>query len=72
MAGVTARTAYEWLPVIGIVSFWDTEADREASDSAVRKTREEAVELVGGDLVGLGITIQHAELRFHGVGGPAA
>lgn len=36
--------------VFGILSLWDTEADREASDSALRKHREEAVKLVGGDL----------------------
>ncbi len=36
--------------VFGVLSLWDTEADREASDSALGKSREEAVKLVGGNL----------------------
>ena len=36
--------------VLGILSLWDTEADSEASDSALGKAREEAAQLVGGDL----------------------
>ena len=33
-----------------ILSLWDTEADRSASDSALGKAREEALKLVGGAL----------------------
>jgi hypothetical protein len=33
-----------------ILSLWDTEADRSASDSALGKAREEALKLVGGGL----------------------
>jgi hypothetical protein len=36
--------------VMSILSLWDTEADRAASDSALGKAREEAVKLVGGTL----------------------
>jgi len=36
--------------VLTILSLWDTEADRAASDSALGKAREEALELVGGSL----------------------
>ena len=36
--------------VFGILSLWQTEADRAASDSALGKAREEAVKVVGGSL----------------------
>jgi heme-degrading monooxygenase HmoA len=36
--------------VFGILSLWDTESDRSASDSALGKAREEALKIVGGDL----------------------
>ena len=36
--------------VLTILSLWDTEADRAASDSALGKAREEALKLVGGSL----------------------
>ena len=36
--------------VLGIVTRWDTEADREASDSALAKTREDGHRLIGGTL----------------------
>jgi heme-degrading monooxygenase HmoA len=47
--GVTAsadRSGQE----LGILSLWDTESDRAASDSALGKARQEAVGIVGGDL----------------------
>ena len=47
--GVTA-SASRSERVIGILSLWDTEADRDASDSALGKARQEAAKLVGGDL----------------------
>jgi hypothetical protein len=47
--GVTASAARSE-GVLGILSLWDTETDREASDSALGNAREKAVELVGGDL----------------------
>ncbi len=34
--------------VFGVLSMWDTEADREASESALAKAREEASKIVGG------------------------
>ena len=36
--------------VLGILSLWETEADRDASESPMGKAREEAQRLVGGDL----------------------
>ncbi len=36
--------------VLGILSLWETESDRAASDSALGKARQEAVKVVGGDL----------------------
>lgn len=36
--------------VFSILSLWDTEADRSASNSALGKAREEALEVVGGAL----------------------
>lgn len=36
--------------VFGILSLWDTEADRTASDSALGKARQEALTIVGGTL----------------------
>lgn len=36
--------------IFGILSVWDTESDRSASDSALGKAREEALKIVGGEL----------------------
>ena len=36
--------------VLGILSLWDSESDRAASESALGKAREEATKIVGGDL----------------------
>jgi heme-degrading monooxygenase HmoA len=36
--------------VLGILSLWETEADRAASNSALGKAREEALDIVGGEL----------------------
>src|SRR4051794_31415469 len=36
--------------VLGIVSRWETQADREASDSALAKTREDGLAVIGGTL----------------------
>lgn len=36
--------------VLGIVSRWETEADRDASDSALAKTREDGHAIIGGTL----------------------
>jgi hypothetical protein len=52
--------------VLGILSLWDTEADSEASDSALGKAREEAAQLVGGDL-----TVEAFEQVVAQVNGPA-
>ena len=36
--------------VLGIVSRWETEADREASDSALAKTRVDGLQIIGGTM----------------------
>lgn len=36
--------------VLGILSLWETEADRDASESALGKARQDALKIVGGDL----------------------
>ena len=36
--------------VLGVLSLWETEADRDASDAAMVKAREEALRVVGGEL----------------------
>jgi heme-degrading monooxygenase HmoA len=47
--GVTA-SADRAGAVFGILSLWESESDRAASDSALGKARAEAVKIVGGDL----------------------
>jgi hypothetical protein len=44
--------------VLGILSLWDTEADREASNSALGKARDEALKRIGGQ-----VTIENFEQR---------
>jgi len=36
--------------VFGVLTLWETEADRDASESAMLKVREEATEIIGGQL----------------------
>jgi heme-degrading monooxygenase HmoA len=36
--------------VLGVLSLWETEADRGASDSALAKAREEGLDIVGGEM----------------------
>jgi heme-degrading monooxygenase HmoA len=36
--------------VLGILSLWETQSDREASDSALAKARQESIDIVGGEL----------------------
>jgi heme-degrading monooxygenase HmoA len=36
--------------VVGVLSLWETEGDREASDSAAGKARQEGLDLIGGEL----------------------
>jgi heme-degrading monooxygenase HmoA len=36
--------------VLGVLSLWETEADREASDSALGKSREEGQRIIGGQV----------------------
>jgi heme-degrading monooxygenase HmoA len=36
--------------VLGILSLWETESDREASESALAKARQEALDITGGEL----------------------
>jgi len=47
--GVTA-SADRSAGVFGVLSLWETEADRDASDSALAKTRQEGLDIVGGEL----------------------
>ena len=42
--------------LLGILSLWETEADRGASDSALGTARQDALEIVGGEVV-----IEHLE-----------
>jgi heme-degrading monooxygenase HmoA len=36
--------------VLGVLSLWDTEADRDASDSALAKNRREGLAIIGGEM----------------------
>jgi len=36
--------------VLGILSLWETESDREASESALAKARQEGLDITGGQL----------------------
>lgn len=47
--------------VFGILSVWETETDRASSDSALGKARQEALNVVGGDL-----TIENLEVAAAG------
>jgi hypothetical protein len=47
--GVTA-SAERSTGVLGILSLWETAADRDASESALAKSREEGLGIVGGEL----------------------
>jgi heme-degrading monooxygenase HmoA len=47
--GTTASADWEG-GVFAVLSLWETEADRDASESALLKAREEAVKIVGGHL----------------------
>jgi hypothetical protein len=62
--GITA-SADRGGAVMNILSVWETEADRAASDSALGKAREEAVKIVGGAL-----TIENFEQVAHEVKKP--
>ena len=53
--------------LIGVMSTWETEADREASDSAMSKIREEAQTVIGGEM-----TIENFELAVIDVAGRPA
>jgi len=47
--GVTA-SADRSGAVLGILSLWETESDRDASDSALTNARQEGLDLIGGEL----------------------
>jgi heme-degrading monooxygenase HmoA len=47
--------------LVGILSLWETESDRSASDSALGKAREEAVKIMGGQLTSIENLEQVAE-----------
>jgi hypothetical protein len=36
--------------VLGILTLWETESDREASESALAKARQEGLDIIGGEL----------------------
>ncbi len=48
--------------VLGILSLWETQSDREASDSALAKVREESIDIVGGALTVETFEQLHAEV----------
>lgn len=65
--GTTASADWE-RGQFGVLSAWETEADRDASDSALLKARDEALKLVGGTM-----TVDLLEETvFERVGGPPA
>jgi heme-degrading monooxygenase HmoA len=52
--------------LFSVLSLWESEADRDASDSALLKVREEAVKIIGGHL-----SVElFEEVLFELVGGP--
>lgn len=53
--GVTA-SADRSSGVLGVLSLWDTEADRDASESTLVKAREEGQRVIGGEM-----TVEHFE-----------
>lgn len=53
--------------LLGILSLWETEADREASESALAKTRDDARERLGA----ADMTVSHFEERVVQSSGPA-
>ena len=36
--------------VLGILSLWETQSDRDSSESALAKSRQEGLDIIGGDL----------------------
>lgn len=62
--GITA-SADRSKSIFGILSLWESESDRAASDSALGKARQEAVKIVGGDL-----TVENLELVVSEVAKP--
>jgi heme-degrading monooxygenase HmoA len=56
--GVTA-SADRARGVLGILSIWDTEADRDASEGSLAKARDEALQVVGGK-----VDVEHFEEVF--------
>jgi heme-degrading monooxygenase HmoA len=53
--GVTA-SADRFSGVLGVLSLWETEADRDASESTLVKAREEGQRVIGGEM-----TVEHFE-----------
>jgi heme-degrading monooxygenase HmoA len=51
--------------VLGVLSLWETEADRDASESTLVKAREEGQRVIGGD-----ITVEHFEELLVEIGKP--
>jgi len=49
----------------GVLSVWESEADRDASESALAKAREEAQKIVGGH-----VSVEHFEETLLDVAGP--
>jgi hypothetical protein len=47
--GVSASAARD-VGILSVLTLWDTEADRSASDSALGKARDEATKIVGGTM----------------------
>lgn len=46
----TTASADRGSGVFGVLTLWETEADRDASESALAKTREEGLKIIGGTL----------------------
>lgn len=66
--GGTTASADRSSGLFGVLTLWETAADRDASDSALLKLREEATEIIGGQL-----TVElFEEVLVEIVGGPPA
>ena len=64
--GGTVASADRANGVFGVLSRWETEADRDASESALLKVREEGHEIIGGT-----ISVEYfEEVRYEEVAGP--
>ncbi len=53
--------------VLGVLSLWETEADRDASDGAMAKNRQEGLNIIGGEM-----TVETFEMMLEELAAPPA